>query len=98
MTSLPPICWRSFVFLLQRSDDLDDHYRGDGIDGRLRFSRAQNLWLASLHEASAVVDGGRDGRGDREAPRRALDAALTALRARATRDQALLARIEEETG
>jgi hypothetical protein len=97
MRTLPPICWKSFVFGFQRSDDRDDHYTGHTLDGRLCYSRSQNLWLASLHGAVAVREGGRDGRGDSDAARRALDGAVVALRTRVAADQALLARIEGES-
>ncbi|MEY4548971.1 MAG: hypothetical protein RL685_5166 [Pseudomonadota bacterium] len=96
--NLPPIGWKSFVFLFQRSDDRDDHYTGAAaLDGRLRFSRSQNLWLASVHGAVAVREGGPDGRGDRDAARTAIEAAVEALRRRVAADQVLLARIEEES-
>lgn len=94
----PPICWKSFAFAFSRSDDRDNHYSGQTLDGRLTYSRSFNLWCATLHGASAVVEGGREGAGDHEAARRALDEAVVALQRRVATDQALLARIEEETG
>lgn len=98
MKTLRPICWKSFVLRFSYSSDRDDVYSGDGFGGRLTYSRSQNLWCATLHGASHVGAGGREGAGDHEAARRALDGAVIVLQGRVACDQQFLDRLAAEVG
>ena len=98
MKTMRPICWKSFVLRFSHSSDLNDVYQGDGFGGRLTYSRSLNLWCATLHGASHVGEGGRDGGGDHDAARLALDGAVIVLQGRVACDQQFLDRLAAELG
>ncbi|HEY6056255.1 MAG TPA: hypothetical protein VIU86_20155 [Gaiellaceae bacterium] len=93
-----PICWNGFVFVHTQSDDLADHYTGDGAPGRLTHSRTHDIWMACLREAKAYCHGGPEYRDDKAAARAALDAALEVLRRRVAADRDWIRHVEREIG
>jgi hypothetical protein len=100
-----PVPWNGQCFVHLYSNDRDDRYDLDpgGPDaGYLLHQRSTGSWLASLRGVKATVSRGADEPAwkvdDRDIARRALDAALTSLRARVATDQKWLEMIDEEIG
>lgn len=97
-----PVCWNAQCFVHVRSDDLTDHYRTEDGEGRLAHQRSTGVWLASLRGATGTAAREENETawsvGDNDVARRALEAALTSLRARVVADQKWLAGIDAEVG
>lgn len=97
-----PVCWNAQCFTHVSSSDTTDTYSTEDGNGRLAHQRGTDIWLASLRGATGTAAREENEPAwsvcERDVARRALEAALAALRARVVADQKWLAGIDEEVG